>query len=332
MIHHKGLGRTRIDISISVGLVRIHTSGETLRAVVANVEEIPGPDGTHRVPGGTVRLGNSMPFAACKNAFPPRVHPSRTLALQNIEETPGSHGRGRLQTRSLQEGGREVGQADKVVYRAACRHFRTPADGQRNVGSIPINVRFGPGERKTIVTGDHHEGVIQFAGVFQDAEHASQLGIEPFDFERIIEQVAADLRRIGKPCGKANIFQPLPCPHARPCLVRPVRFMPTIPETKGLTRLAGGEEVIEIADVVELRNIFVRQLGGPLVEFGTGWIPGPSAGAEITWIPPLAGETDTVARALQDIRVNIDFGRKSAPEIATLFEAGEPLSRENGAP
>src|SRR5579864_9179477 len=100
------------------------------------------------------------------------------------------------------------------------------------------------------------------------------MSVEPFDFERVVEEIAADFGGVGQTAGETNVGETLVRAESGACFVGAMRLVAAIPETEGLSGGAAGEEVGEIARVVDVVDAFGGRGAGALVVLGAGGIAG----------------------------------------------------------
>ncbi len=189
------------------------------------------------------------------------------IGLENIEEAatrrreqagffPGQAG-------GLEEGGREVGEAD-VVGDLATRAGDAggPADSEGQVVGVLVGRALHPGERHAVVGSHDDQRAVQFAAGFQLREDFAQLGVEVFDLHCVIKHVAADRRVVGPVFRHAvHVGQLLAEARMAAFFVGAVGFLEAEPEEPRLAGLGLREEGFEVSAVVILRDSGRRRLG-----------------------------------------------------------------------
>jgi len=93
--------------------------------------------------------------------------------------------------------------------------------------------------------------------------------VEPFDFECVVEQIAAHGRVVGKEGRHIDVLEFLSGAQTGAFFIRAVGLMPAVPETERLARFSIFEEVLKIfriilgADTLGRRLQFVLRVLGP---------------------------------------------------------------------
>ena len=107
------------------------------------------------------------------------------------------HRFGNLQAGSLQEGGRQGAEVDHAaVGTPRILDAPGPANGQRHARARIIETGLGTGEGHAVVAGDHHDGVVELASLFQGGDRAADHPVEMLDLHEVIEKVVPHNRMV----------------------------------------------------------------------------------------------------------------------------------------
>ena len=89
--------------------------------------------------------------------------------------------------------------------------------------------------------------VVELTQLFQVVKDLTDLGVKPLDLLTVVEQIAPDEARVGQIGRHLDIGELATRAAARAFLVGAMGFVAPHPEAEGLTRLAGLEEIDEVA-------------------------------------------------------------------------------------
>ena len=112
-------------------------------------------------------------------------------SLQHIHEAASGDGRHGLYASGFKERGREIADVDEIVHHAPGGNVLAPADSERNVEAVLVDLAFHAGEGLAVIGGNHHKRVVEFAGLLQLLQRQAQVLVKPLHFQGIVEHVAA---------------------------------------------------------------------------------------------------------------------------------------------
>lgn len=90
-----------------------------------------------------------------------------------------------------EDGGREIGEADRVIHAASSLHFSRLHQDHRLVQSAVVDVCFGAQAGCAVVGGDDDEGVIQHALVFENFRELAQRVVGMTHFVEVVRSTTA---------------------------------------------------------------------------------------------------------------------------------------------
>ncbi len=276
---------------------------------VADVEELTGPDGAHgiaQVPLADVRVA----LALEEDTVAPRLR----LAAKKRNERAACHGVGWTEAGGFEQRRGDVREADERVDGGIGAGDAGPADGQGHVRAAVVDGGLRPGERQTVIRRDDDDGACELAGLFEQVEQAADVAVEALDLEVVIEQVVADVSRVGqvsRHAHRVSLHAALP---AASRLVRAVGVGASEPEAEWAAGRARPQELLEA------------------LERRAGRVPRAAAGFEAPGPPPFAREPDDVAGLLQQVGIHHVPLREVAVQASALLEAVDGLAgQERGA-
>jgi hypothetical protein len=115
------------------------------------------------------------------------------------------------------------------------------------------------------------------------------LTVEVLDLLVVIEDIGADLRRVGQKGGNLDFGGVLAGGRTSPGAVGTMRFVAAVPEEEGLVFGPLLEEIVEIGGVVVRVNVEIPFGDFVLVEGGAGGVMGPTRVLEVRRPGALAG-------------------------------------------
>ena len=194
-----------------------------------------------------------------------------------------------------------------------------------------VETGLGAGERHAVVAGDHHDGVVELAILFQGLDRAGNRLVEMLDLHEVIEKVAPDDRVVGEDRRNDHLGGVLSHPSPRAFLVAAMGFVRPQPEAKGLALRNLSEEVIKIPRIVLVGHAFEGRLQRSAVEAHTSRVDRSTSRLESPGTPPLAGISDGVTRIPKQLRIGRELGRQGAVDIAGFFQPPDMLPGQDGA-
>ena len=190
-----------------------------------------------------------MPFPPGENGITGGVDPSLFLRLQYIPQTAGGNSPGHIHLTRFQEGGSQVGQANKIMYHAPAFDTRS-GNCQANPGAKIIEIAFAVRKaRRSMITAHHDDRVLVFAHLAQFLDQDSQAGVEGGDLTKIIGQVLPHFVDVGQECRHLAlevVGVDAPKLLARPLDPFAVNVGGTKPIGEGLVLLSSVEERFEV--------------------------------------------------------------------------------------
>ncbi len=177
-----------------------------------------------------------------------------------------------------------------------------------------VEIRLGAREGHAVVRREHDQRVIELTRLFERAENRAGLTIEPFDFKVVVEDIVADLRRVGQERGHHDRLRFQSCRRAGVLVVRTMRIGRAEPEAERLV----------------LRRLRVE--GVEAGKLRPGRIARASTGLEVARSPAFTRVSDRVAGAFEQVRIDGESRRQRAPQIASLRQLVRRASRQQRCP
>ena len=137
----------------------------------------------HQVPDvavSTVRHG-AGPVSDGVHAIRVQVGQAVVVAGVVARERDAVHPVGRLDPGDREHGGGEVLEGDDTVVDAPAFHRRRPADDERHPRPGVVDAPLAPGEADPVVAEDHHDGLLEQAGVLELGDQCADLSVHRRD-------------------------------------------------------------------------------------------------------------------------------------------------------
>ena len=181
-----------------------------------------------------------------------------------------------------------------------------------------------------MVAGDDDDRVVELSGGFERGDHASQVAVEVFDLEAVVENLAARLGSVRQPGGQPGVFQLLPRPLPGADVVVLVRLGRTQPKEEGLALIALDEELIEVRGVVDRvdagAGVFQTLRRVDLAEDLARPTRTHFAGA-----PSLAGGAELIPGVSEQQREHLKLRAQHAQQDAAFLDFPNVAAGQNGA-
>ena len=323
-----GFGGRVIDVTVA-GFGIAGRPGVGL--VVANVEPFFGADGADGVPG-IVGIAKIVTFFGDEHCVASGVDGAGFIGLQDVEEALAGDGWGFGDAGDFENCRGEIASVDEVVDRAAGGNIFAPADGERDVEAVLVDLAFDAGEGHAMIGGDDDESVVEFAGLFEFGKDTAQVFVDPFDFQGVIEHVTAHDGVVGIILWHGDFGGIFAGADSGAVFVFPVRFLEAEPEAEGLIRGTLVEEEVEVVGVIDRADAIRWDFIPMLREGGTGGVVFVAGGLEIAGPPAFAGVPDEVAGFGEDVGVDGEIVGEDAHVVNGFFELpGVAASEDGGA-
>ena len=140
------------------------------------------------------------------SAFPARGEQAKYAAARHVAFRGQS---GRLENRRG-----KVHLTDEVADDPTAREPFRPSNGQGNPRTVVVEVGLGAGKRHSVVARDYDHRAVQLPPSFQEGQDLGQLAVEPTDLKVVVQDVASNLRDVGKKGGNSDVLQTQPAGEA----------------------------------------------------------------------------------------------------------------------
>ena len=239
------------------------------------------------------------------------------------------------QTGELEEGRREIDEADVVLDDAAVAGDASgPHGGERHVIGGFVGAAFAAREGQAVVGGDDDQRVVEEPAFLEGLEHAPEVAIEVLDLVGVVEEVVAHGGVVGPKRGDAvdvgELFAALF--HAGAEFVIAVRLSGAVPKNPRLIGGSGGEEVVEVGGVIGGIDAGSRGWGAARVEGAAGHGAGFAViGASDAGAPALGGVADEPAVFGEGLAPAFELGGEIREVVGGGFELPRITAREDAS-
>ena len=185
-----------------------------------------------------------------------------------------------------------------------------PADCQRHMCAIVVDIALAAGKRHAVIAGHHNDGIFQLPCLPKHLDEFTGFSVIALHFKIIIRDVAAHVRCIRETGRNFNLIQRDAAFRTGISHIPPVRIVGSEPETKRFILRA------------------LRKKCRKIFEYRPGRI---ARAVSVRSRPPsFTGVTDKIARGLQQVGINRIIGRNRAVQVGGFTQTPMPLSGQDG--
>ncbi len=185
-----------------------------------------------------------------------------------------------------------------------------------------------PRKGHPVVTGYHNESIVEFSNLLQLLQHPAKVLVKPLDMHCVVQQVAANLRRIRVKRRHLRIGELLAFPQADTLLKDAVRVPAAIPETERAALRPLVQEFLEVAGIIGIGDSLGTALMDILVVCHTRRIAATPGDFPVRGTTALAGEADVIAVTGEYVRIDLQLPWPGRMIHRGLFQTIERHTRQ----